>query len=89
MNIELSSVEHNTITEILCILLKQITGMNIQSIDHTLIQEYLDCVYNIDDKNPVKKLLLLQKSFVDDYVQFHTKPSMLLENSILEDDEII
>ncbi len=89
MNTELSSVEQDTIAKILCVLLKQITGLNIQSVDHTLIEEYLDCVYHIDDKNPVKKLLLLQDSFVDEYVQFHNYPSMSLGNSILEDDDII
>lgn len=89
MSTELSSVEHDTIAKILCIMLKQITGLNIQSVDYTLIEEYLDCVHHIDDKIPVKKLLLLEKSFVDKYIQFHTYPSTLLENSILEDGDII
>ena len=85
MSTSLSPMERKKFTDLIGEMICLIGNINAVFVDDSLIEEYLINVSRIDDKNPIKDLLLLKKSFIDDNVLFYSEPSDNLKELKLHD----
>jgi len=79
MNAATTTASRNKISKLIGEMFYLMLGKRINSMDTDLVDDYIEIVSEIDDDNPIKKLLLLDDSFIESYINIDVQSSGALQ----------
>lgn len=80
MNKSLISFHREKKSNVICEMIQRMTGISVQTINESLVDESVEYVLRINSKNPVKDLLRLLEFLLDVFIQFRPGANLFFEN---------